>query len=131
MANTTTKIAQAMRYKREAYTERLCKPNPVLAEVWERKAAELIILEQPSPIGAGGEVLEALPAGYSDRTCVRDTLAQGATQIAEDASIRRTDLLMRPSFNAVALGVDAADTMGAQNSLEKMLAHQMAVLHEA
>src|SRR5687767_15111345 len=38
---------------------------------------------------------------------------------------------MQPSFNAVAMGIDAAESVGAQNSLEKMLAHQMAAAHEA
>ena len=65
------------------------------------------------------------------RTNIRDTLAQGATRVAEEASVRRTDLLMQSSFDAVALGMDAADSIGAENSLEKMLAHQMAVAHEA
>jgi hypothetical protein len=60
-----------------------------------------------------------------------ETLSAGATRIAEDASLRRTDLLLQPSFNAVALGVDAADSIQASNSMEKMLAHQMAVAHEA
>jgi hypothetical protein len=65
------------------------------------------------------------------RANIRDTLAEGATRIAEEASIRRTDLLMQPSFNALALAIDAADSIGAANSLEKMLAHQLAVAHEA
>jgi hypothetical protein len=65
------------------------------------------------------------------RTYIRETLAQGATRVAEEASVRRTDLLSRPNFDAVALAVDAADSIGAENSLEKMLAHQMAVAHEA
>ena len=62
---------------------------------------------------------------------IRETLREGADRIAEDASLRRTDLLMQPSFNAVAMGIDAAEAIGAGNSLEKMLAHQMAVAHEA
>lgn len=37
---------------------------------------------------------------------------------------------MQTSFDAVALGVDAAESIGASNSIEKMLAHQMAVSHE-
>jgi hypothetical protein len=65
------------------------------------------------------------------RANIRDTLAEGATRVAEEASVRRTDLLMRLSFDVVALAVDAADSIGAANSLEKMLAHQMAVAHEA
>ena len=58
-------------------------------------------------------------------------LHQCATRIAEEASVRRTDLLMQPSFDAVAMAIDAADSISAGNSLEKMLAHQMAVAHEA
>jgi hypothetical protein len=37
---------------------------------------------------------------------------------------------MQPSFDAVAMGIDAAQSIQAENSLEKMLAHQMAVAHE-
>ena len=33
--------------------------------------------------------------------------------------------------DSVALGVDAAQSIGAQNSLEKMLAHQLAAAHTA
>jgi hypothetical protein len=131
-----------MRHKREAYVERICKNPPVLALMWEREATKLLALPDPPDVGAGGEVvrIHSAPDGYADdgqkdrgfkRANIRDTLAQGATRIAEEASIRRTDLLMQPSFDAVALAVDAADSIDAGNSLEKMLAHQMAVAHEA
>jgi hypothetical protein len=59
-----------------------------------------------------------------------ETLNEGATRIAEDASLRRTDLLLQPSFNSVAMGIDAAESIQASNSLEKMLAHQLAVVHQ-
>ena len=62
---------------------------------------------------------------------MRNTLAEGASRVAEDASVRRTDLLMQSSFDALAMGIDAAESIGAENSLEKMLAHQMAIAHEA
>jgi hypothetical protein len=132
----------AMRHKREAYVERVCKNPPVLAPMWEREAAKLLTLPYSPDVGPGGEVVRShsAPDGHADdaqvdhrfkRANIRDTLAEGATRIAEDASVRRTDLLMQPSFDAVALAVDAADSIGAANSLEKMLAHQMAVAHEA
>lgn len=133
----------AMQHKREAYVERICKNPPVLAHVWEREADKLLTLPGTPDVGPGGEVVRthSAPDGYADhdaqkhlrfkRANIRDTLAEGATRIAEEASVRRTDLLMQPSFNAVALAVDAADSIGAANSLEKMLAHQMAVAHEA
>jgi hypothetical protein len=99
--------------------------------MWDREAAKALALPNPPDVGAGGEVVLEQSAGRGvKRSYVRDTLKQGANQISEDASIRRTDLLMQPSFEAVALGIDAAESIGAENSLEKMLAHQMAVAHE-
>jgi len=133
----------AMGHKRDAYVERVCKNPPVLARVWEREAERLLTLPGPPDVGPGGEVVRqhSGPDGHVQdvlkrememkRANIRDTLAEGATRIAEEASIRRTDLLMQPSFDVVALAVDAADSIGAGNSLEKMLAHQMAVAHEA
>jgi hypothetical protein len=112
-----------------------------LATVRERQADELLTLPGVPDTGCGGEVVRnhSAPEAAADwkpknpraRWHVRNTLAQGATRVAEDASIRRTDLLLQPSFDAVALGVDAAESIDAANSLEKMLAHQMAVAHEA
>ena len=133
----------AMQDKRLAYEERRDKPGAPLAPMWERKAESLLTLPGAPDVGVGGEVVRqhSGPDGHVQdvlkrememkRANIRDTLAEGATRIAEEASIRRTDLLMQPSFNAVALAVDAADSIGAGNSLEKMLAHQMAVAHEA
>ena len=58
---------------------------------------------------------------------VRETLLDPDT-IALDASASRLELLA--DADAVALGIDAAESIGAQNSLEKMLAHQMAAAHK-
>jgi len=33
-----------MRHRREAYVERICKNPPVLAEMWEGEAAQLLTL---------------------------------------------------------------------------------------
>jgi hypothetical protein len=127
----------ALSYRRDAYTERVCKPNPVLAEPFERRADELIALEHPPEIGPGGEVTNVAPPpeGCSVQPAmkfhIRNTLSQGATRIAEEASVRRTDLLSQPSLDAVAMALDAAESIQAENSLEKMLAHQMAIAHEA
>jgi hypothetical protein len=71
-------------------------------------------------MGPGGEVVNEQTCGLSSpRLAIRETLREGASLIAEDASIRRTDLLMQPSFNALAMGIDAAESIGAANSLEK------------
>jgi hypothetical protein len=122
----------ALNKQREAYSERQCKAVAILAPRLEREAAEILTLPDPPDVGPGGEVVREqtfdLPA---PRNFIRDTLAQGANRIAEDASIRRADLLLQSSINAVAMGIDAAESVGAANSIEKMIAHQMAVAHEA
>jgi len=46
-----------------------------------------------------------------------------------EASFERSRLLLSSGPNVAAMGVDAADTIQAQNSLEKMLAHQLAATH--
>lgn len=122
----------AMRKRREARYERDFKTGAPLAPMFERQAAELLKLEMPPDVGPGGEVVNEQVAGLGHkRWNIRETLREGAGRIAEDASLRRTDLLMQPSFNAVAMGIDAAEAIGAANSMEKMLAHQLAVAHEA
>jgi hypothetical protein len=65
-----------------------------------------------------------------DRPEIRDTLVV-PDAAALDASAHRLDLLARMGTDSVALGVDAAHAIGAQNSLEKMLAHQLAAAHTA
>ena len=103
-----------------------------LAEPFGRKAAEILKLDHPPVVGAGGEVVAPQVAGLPRKQVVAvETLNEGASRIAEDASLRRTDLLLQSSFNALPMGIDAAESIGAANSLEKMLAHQMAVAHEA
>lgn len=138
----------AMQKRRRAREERLRveRFNPALGEAWaeplERDAAALMMLPEAPEVGPGGEVIntQPLPEGHAvaleprhdgARWIVRDTLSKGATRVAEDASERRADLLLQPSFNALPLAIDAAESIGAANSLEKMLAHQMAVAHEA
>jgi hypothetical protein len=49
-------------------------------------------------------------------------------QAAIDAAVKRTELLFSPAADFVALAVDAAVSVKADNSLEKMLAHQLALI---
>ena len=121
-----------MEKRRQAAYERTYKTGAPLAPMFERQAAELLKLERPPDVGPGGEVVNEQVAGLGQRRWnIRETLREGADRIAEDASLRRTDLLMQPSFNAVAMGIDAAEAIGAGNSLERMLAHELALAHEA
>ena len=105
---------------------------PGIAQFHENYAKDLLD-EANSLIGPDGTCnittgREAIPA-LENRSLagVRETLLDPDT-ISIDASASRLELLA--DADAVALGVDAADSIQAQNSLEKMLAHQMASAHK-
>ena len=49
---------------------------------------------------------------------------------AVEASFDRSRLLLDQGPDVAAMGIDAANTIQAQNSLEKMLAHQLAAAHK-
>ena len=83
-------------------------------------------LMQPEalPVVAYGEVL---PQGDTTAAFViKDTL-EDPDSPAVDASTERTDLLL--AGGALEIGIDAASSIQAQNSIERMLAHQMALCH--
>jgi hypothetical protein len=98
----------------------------------EAEADALLVIESDPQIALG----EAVPpvavdgAGRSRSLAIRDTL-ENPDQVALDASAERTDLLLRDSIDVIALAIDAADSIDADNSLEKMLSHQMAAAHKA
>jgi hypothetical protein len=144
-AKTATELAAQKRRRAHEERTRGARYGGEIAEYFavplEAEATALIGLPAAPDVGPGGEVvrthslpdgasLDVAPRNVGTRGVVRNTLAEGATRIAEDASVRRTDLLMQSSFNVLALGIDAAESIGAENSLEKMLAHQMAMGHE-
>ena len=59
---------------------------------------------------------------------LHDTLTVPDLASAE-ASFERSRLLLASGPNVAAMGIDASDTIQARNSLEKMLAHQLAATH--
>jgi len=69
---------------------------------------------------------EALP---KRRSRLRNTM-ESPDAIALDASAHRLDLMERLGSDCTALALDAANSINAENSLEKMLAHQLAVAHK-
>jgi hypothetical protein len=71
-------------------------------------------------VGVGGELVPA-------ETKLRDTV-QMPDAVTADASLDRLKQL--EWAGALEAGLDVADTIEAEDSLEKMLAHQMAVLHK-
>jgi hypothetical protein len=98
----------------------------------EAEADALLVIESDPQI-ALGEAVPPVAVDGSERSrslAIRDTL-ENPDQVALDASAERTDLLLRDSVDVTALAIDAADSIDADNSLEKMLAHQMAAAHKA
>ena len=74
-------------------------------------------------VGNGGE----MAIGTKAMRPFVDTVRERPDMLAVDASRQRMELA--DAANVLTLGVDAAATIKAENSLEKMLAHQMAAAH--
>ena len=83
-------------------------------------------LMQPEgvPVVAYGEVLPE--ADTTAAFVIKDTLLDPDSP-SVDASTERTELLL--AAGALEIGIDAASSIQAQNSIERMLAHQMALCH--
>jgi hypothetical protein len=79
-------------------------------------------------LGSGGELVPTNVGEGSEGLALINTLEK-PEYVAADASRARLELANRAGVLEAAL--DAADTIGAQNSLEKMLAHQLAAMHQA
>ena len=87
-------------------------------------AEDALQLQSAVTLSDGGEVL---PRGNID---LLDTLEVPGTT-ALDASRNRMELVTSLGTDVAAMALDASDTIHASNSMEKMLAHQMAVMHDA
>ena len=79
----------------------------------------------PVTVGNGGE----MAIGTKAMDPFIDTVRERPDMLAIDASRWRMELASKA--DVLTLGVDAAATIKAENSLEKMLAHQMAAAHAA
>ena len=101
------------------------------AKKFGQEAHKLLGLDEELNIAAGNEVLpfepEDLSVANDNLYGIRETLASGADFINVDASNERTELVS--DINCLDLAVDAADSINAKNSLEKMLSHQAAACH--
>jgi hypothetical protein len=85
--------------------------------------------EYMSEVGAGGELVPASMLCENSRALeFRDTVSR-PDYISVDASRDRLELAN--AAGALESGLDLADTIGARDSAEKMLAHQMAAVHRA
>jgi hypothetical protein len=94
-----------------------------LAEGWREFAFEPVP-DSLLQIGAGGELV---PASHDGAGLELRNTVESPHYVTADASRERLDLAQRAG--ALELGLDAAETLAARNSLEKMLAHQLAATH--
>ncbi|MDR7040479.1 hypothetical protein J2X36_005262 [Methylobacterium sp. BE186] len=99
-------------------------PDP-FADRCEAQAREKLPAERVRP-GAGSELVPMAQAAEDAALVLVDTLEK-PDYVAADASRERLDLLN--DAGALTIGLDTADTMEARDSLERMLAHQLAALH--
>ena len=81
-----------------------------------------LVPDQALQMGAGAEVVPQHDLELNDTLAAPDAAAL-------DASANRLELVTMVGTNVAAMAVDAAQTVGASNSIEKMYCHQLAVLH--
>jgi len=93
-----------------------------LADEWEAQARTKQLPSTRTEIRAGGELIDRESVGSH----LFDTVAHPDYVTAEAS---RDRLRLASQAGSLGLALDAADTIQAQDSLEKMLVHQMAVLH--
>ena len=92
------------------------------------QAATVLAARTSMPLVSAGEVIPE-ETGTVRNSFIRSTLKTPDTA-AMDASVARTDLLLQDDLDIAALAVDAANSVHADNSLEKMLIHQMSAAHQ-
>jgi hypothetical protein len=141
-ASKMTKVTTALKTRAKAQSLRATAnaldaapvTDPLASEFMRHDAAQLetgtasaLALDNPPAVGAGGELV---PAG--------DQIARGTNfintverpdAVAAEASMDRLRLA-DDGIQCVAMAVDAAETIQARNSIEKMLAHQLAAAHK-
>src|SRR5947208_12385485 len=94
------------------------------ADKWERQARTKQLPSTRTEIGAGCELIDV--ENRWDALSVVDTVAD-PDYVTASASRERLELANEAG--SLDLALDVADSIQAQDSLEKMLVHQMAVLH--
>jgi len=113
--------ARSYRRQNDAYHEQIFEME---ANKLEREAEQLDTPSQSLVVGSGGEIINPPGKGI----ILRDTLIdEELDNTAVDASRQRLQLLRK--LDIIAPALDAANSIIAENSLEKMLAHQIAACH--
>jgi hypothetical protein len=78
-------------------------------------------------IGNGGEMVVESSENLTKRQWIVDTVRERGDMLTAEASVARLDLTA--AAGSLTMAVDAAESIEAANSLERMLAHQMATAH--
>ncbi len=94
-----------------------------MATVQSAKAEALLTVDDFPDLSHG----EAIP---KRGLRLKDTMA-APDAVALDASAHRLELLDRLGTDCAAMALDAADSIQAENTMERMLAHQLAVAYMA
>lgn len=101
------------------------------ADAMEASAAQyldpLSHITGPMKPGNGGEMIAATREMQMEKPGIIDTVRERPDMLAAVASYQRLDLA--GDAGVLTLAVDAAETIKARNSLERMLAHEMAAAH--
>ena len=112
-----------------------CRPGDPLAPILRKHAAtsaERVRTEAPEymqQVGAGGELVPASMLGENSRALEYRSTVDRPDCVAIEASRDRLELADKAG--ALEMGLDLADTIQADNSMEKMLVHQMAAAHNS
>ena len=112
-----------------------CRPGDPLTPVLRKHAAtyaERVRTEAPEymqQVGAGGELVPASMLGENSRALEYRSTVDRPDCVAIEASRDRLELADKAG--ALEMGLDLADTIQADNSMEKMLVHQMAAAHNS
>ena len=93
----------------------------------EARAADTLALDTPPPVGTGGELIPAGDQIKHGGGNFIDTVER-PDYVTAAASMDR--LKLADEVQCVSLAVDTAETIQAKNSIEKMIAHQLAAAHK-
>jgi hypothetical protein len=116
--------AEQTRAEAAASPHRRTEVDLARADRWEAQARTKQLPSTRTQIGAGGELIDT--ANRWDAVGVVNTVAD-PDYVTASASRERLELANEAG--SLDLALDVADSIQAQDSLEKMLMHEMAVLH--
>ena len=126
-------VSQALKMQRDAQRRRVLAPDydPVrrdfdlgLADEMDREAQALLTPREPLQTGLGGEIVPPVEEGLPGL----ELALQKPDLLSLGASEQRAQLLEQNKV--LELGIETAQDAQAEGSVQKMISHQMAALHQ-